>query len=103
MAVPLSAETARRVRILFRGDERDEAERMLIEKCADNLPFVEADDGTGIERLRYAALKVSDGKISRLHEALDLAKIDWRNLLMEAGFGEDEAAHLSWLPADSST
>ena len=103
MAVPLSAETARRVHILFRGDERDEAGKMLIEECADNLPLVDSDDGPGIERLRYAALKVSDGKISRLHEALALAKIDWRDLLMEAGFGEDESAHLDWLPADSST
>ena len=102
MAVLLSAETTRRVRIMFRGHERDEAERLLVQECADNLPFVEADDATGIERLRYAALKVSNGSLSRLRGAIDLAKVDWRDLLMEAGFGEDETAHLSWLPSDSS-
>ena len=76
---------------------------MLIDECADNLPLVEPDDGLEIERLRYAALKVSDGKLSRLREALALAKIDWRDFLMEAGFEEDESAHLRWLRDGPST
>ena len=33
-----------------------------------------------------------------IENAVALAKRDWRDLLMAAGFGEDIHAHMSWLP-----
>jgi len=33
-----------------------------------------------------------------LLEAIELAKADWRDLLMAAGFGEDVRAHEFWIP-----
>jgi hypothetical protein len=50
------------------------------------------------ERLQFAALKLSEGNLDKLDRAVALAKIDWRDLLMAAGFGEDIKAHLAWLP-----
>ena len=46
-----------------------------------------------LERLRYAALKLSGGRLDALREAVELARIDWRDLLMGAGFGYDVHAH----------
>jgi hypothetical protein len=94
----LSSETRRRLDILFRGEEREEAARLLAEQCGNNLPFLEKLDEHGLERFQFAALKLSGGDLSRLRSAIDLARTDWRDLLMAAGFGEDTRAHLFWIP-----
>lgn len=98
----LSEGTKRRLQLLFRGEECDQAEKVLVDECGDNLPFIESNDESGIERLRFAALKVSEGKIGKLKEAVDLAKIDWRDLLMAADFGQDGTAHLNSQPGESA-
>jgi hypothetical protein len=41
-------------------------------------------------------LKLSEGNLDKLNRAVALAKTDWRDLLMAAGFGEDIKAHLAW-------
>ncbi len=41
------------------------------------------------------------GQLDKLEEAIKLAQIDWRDLLMAAGFGHDVEAHLKWLPTPS--
>ena len=46
-----------------------------------------------MERIRFGCVKLSDGRIHRLINAIDLAKADWRDLLMAADFGEDVNAH----------
>jgi hypothetical protein len=102
MSTPfLSSETQRRLDILFRQEDRAEAERLLAEQCGNNLPFLENLDEQGLERFQFAALKLSGGDLSRLLNAIDLAKTDWRDLLMAAGFGEDTQAHVYWMPATS--
>jgi hypothetical protein len=102
MATPvLSPETQRRLDILFRLEERAEAARLLAEQCGNNLPFLENLDEQGLERFQFAALKLSSGDLSRLRSAIDLAKTDWRDLLMAAGFGEDTRAHVYWIPTTS--
>jgi hypothetical protein len=52
--------------------------------------------------VRFAALKLSEGRLDRLEEAIKLAQTDWRDLLVAAGFAHDVEAHLNWLPAASS-
>jgi hypothetical protein len=75
-----------------------EAERLLAEECGRALPLVGKDaTPVSLERIRYAALRVSGGDLERLHQAVKLAQLDWRDLLMAAGFG-DVGAHLSWSP-----
>ena len=96
MPIPLTEETARRVARLFPSADRDLVSTLLVEQCGDNLPLV--DTAAGIERIRVAALKVSGGDLNALQRAITLAKQDWRDLLMAAGFGHDASAHKSWWP-----
>jgi hypothetical protein len=51
-----------------------------------------------IERIRFAVLKLSAGDLKALQRAIDLAKIDWRDVLVAAGFCSDVTAHKSWWP-----
>ncbi len=96
--VALSKETKRRVRILFHGKDAIVATTLLTNECGSNLPFCENWGPLELERLRFAALKISDGTLDRLRQAIELAQTDWRDLLMAAGFGEDVKAHENWLP-----
>jgi hypothetical protein len=83
--------------MLFGHRHREEAARLLVEECGNNLPSSEKLDAYGLERCRFAALKLSGGRLDHLRDAVQLAKIDWRDLLMAAGFGEDVRAHERWL------
>ena len=58
-----------------------------------------------MERLWFAVLKLSFEQPERTDQAFQLAKADWRDLLMAAGFGMDlnahnklvgETCHLTW-------
>lgn len=71
---------------------------MLVDECGSNLPFLQNLDMFGLERFRFAALKMSAGDLDRLREAISVAQQDWRDLLMAAGFGQDLTAHERWLP-----
>lgn len=50
------------------------------------------------ERKIVAALKLSEGDLTKLRRAVEVAKEDWRDLLVAAGFGHDTRAHEQWLP-----
>jgi hypothetical protein len=99
MAPQLSPETRRRLDLLFCLESRAEAETLLVERCGNNLPFHEHANAFELERIRFAALKLSQGHLSELRRAVDLANVDWRDLLMAAGFG-DPTAHMLWLQPD---
>ncbi|MAE67902.1 MAG: hypothetical protein CMJ18_26920 [Phycisphaeraceae bacterium] len=96
--VPLSPRTTSRLRALFADEDRAEAERLLVEDCGDNLPFCEGSNASSLERIRFAVLKLSDGELPKLIEAIVLAQTDWRDLLVVAGFANDIHAHDSWHP-----
>lgn len=70
--------------------------RLLEEQCGQNLPFCADGTPESLQRLRFAALKVSAGKTVTLNEAVELAKIDWRDLLVWADFANDLEAHEKW-------
>jgi hypothetical protein len=58
------------------------------------------NDGMGaanIERIRCAALKLSEGSLDKLRTAVGVANTDWRDTLVAAGFGHSVTAHLTWL------
>lgn len=93
----LSVDTVKLVDQLFPLEERDIACELLAEQCGTNLPFLADAEPSGLERYRFAALKLSNGTIDGLRRAIALAKTDWRDLLMEAGFGLDVNAHRIWL------
>lgn len=95
---PLSPETRRRLNLLFAPDDRPAAEELLVNECGNNLPFCDNSDMFGLERIRFAALKLSDGDLDELRRAIQVAKQDWRDVLMAAGFGHQVRAHERWLP-----
>jgi hypothetical protein len=97
----LSTETEKRISLLFPPNEWQLVRTVLYEECGNNLPFLEKLDERKLERFQFAALKLSEGKLDKLNHAIALAKADWRDLLMAAGFGEDIDAHKSWLPAQT--
>jgi hypothetical protein len=94
----LSLTTRARVAALFRHEEVAEAERLLVEECADNLPLVARADPSSLEQLRFAAIRLSGGDLQRLRDAIRLARTDWRDLLVAADFAEDSHAHETWQP-----
>jgi hypothetical protein len=100
MAVPLTTDTERCVSRLFAESERAEAARLLQDECANNLPFLEKADAAGLERFRFAALKVSGGDLRKLEEAVAVAQQDWRDLLVAAGFANRLDAHRQWFSTE---
>ena len=95
----LSGEVSSRLEALFAGDDAELAAALLEAECGRNLPFCAAPDRARlIERIRIAALKLSAGKLDALESAVAMAKQDWRDVLVAAGFGEDTEAHLRWWP-----
>jgi hypothetical protein len=96
-SVDLSPQTVLRLERLFPAEAQERARQLLMVECGSNLPFFEGSDSVDLERVRYAALKVSEGQLEKLREAIELAKVDWRDLLVTAGFAHDPGAHKTWL------
>lgn len=81
----LSPKTQRRLSAAFPDPEsRRAAAAMLADECGNNLTFLERLDAHALERWHFAALKLSGGDLAKLRQAVELAKHDWRDLLMTA-------------------
>ena len=100
--VSLSSETCLRLNAIFAPADLNDAEILLVEECGRNLPFYENATPESLERIRFAAMKIANGSIDRLCDAIQLALIDWRDLLVSAGFANDVNAHLNWKPISGS-
>jgi len=69
---------------------------LLCDEAGNNLPFHKNSTPLDLERIHFAILKLSSGKLDRLKSAIELAKSDWRDLLVAAGFENDLNAHSVW-------
>jgi len=98
MAMRISPETEKRIALLFPPNEQELVRAVLSDECGNNLPLCETWNEVQLDRIRFAVLKLSRGKLDQFDRALALAKIDWRDLLVAANFAEDVKAHVSWLP-----
>jgi hypothetical protein len=98
MSVPLSDAVERRLALLFTGRGAEDARAALVDECAEKLPLCDATTPESLERIRIACLKLSGGHVTRLRAAIRDAQLDWRDVLMAAGFGHDVDAHSSWWP-----
>lgn len=96
--ISLSDATRQRLQCLFAGQGGERAEKLLLERCGDNLPGVATDYLQLAERIRFAVLKLSDGDVDKLQAAIAGAAVDWRDTLVAAGFESDTSAHLAWQP-----
>jgi hypothetical protein len=94
----LSEATWERLRTLFPPQHQEEAARLLADECGNNLPFCEDFSPVGLERIRFAVLKLSGGDMEELRISIEAAQGDWRDVLMWSGFGESVRAHESWYP-----
>jgi hypothetical protein len=95
---PLSPETLRRVALLFAPTDHAAAQALLVQECGNNLPLLGKFSMYELERVRFAALKLSNGSLAGLQKAVALANEDWRDLLVSAEFADDIKAHERWLP-----
>ncbi len=94
----LTPGTQLRIALLFSPANREYVSASMREECGSHLPFLDSADRLGLERVRFAVLKLSGGDLVELQRALDLAKQDWRDVLASCGFGDDIHAHSSWWP-----
>ena len=86
--MPISQRTRQHIDILFAPSERSTAETLL----AGLYPISSPRD---TERVHFGALRLSRGKVTELAE---IVRLDWRDILVGARFGDDVNAHETWVP-----
>jgi hypothetical protein len=96
--VPISPRTVSHVSALFAPQDVAAAKNLLEVDCGNQLPFLQDGTPESLERIRFAVLRLSNGDLGRLRDAIAEAKNDWRDVLMGAGFGFDPRAHELWQP-----
>jgi len=85
MALPLSPNIVKAVEKLFSDMHKEEVVRLLTEQCAENLQNCKNEDEYELEDLRFRVLKLSEGNIEKLRDAVRMANEDWRDLMGAAG------------------
>lgn len=80
MPLRLSPDTEAVVNSLFVPQDRDEAVRLLVNECGNNLPNSKNEDEYQLEDLRLQVLCLSKGDLKKLVTAIDIAKQDFREL-----------------------
>src|SRR5262245_10683007 len=90
----LNMHTIVRVERLFKWADRKKAQDLLLQWSDQRFCDVPSE----AERVRFAALKVSGGDLTKLAEAIELANQDYRDLLLGAGFAQHPEDHQRWWP-----
>jgi hypothetical protein len=85
-SVPLSEEVESRIQAMFSGDVARESARRMLQEYQTEPWHGE------VERVRIGILRICQGSLERMRRLVDVAKRDYRDLLMLA----------EYLPADSS-
>ncbi len=94
--IPLSNNTQKLVMRIVPNEFQEKVIKLLENECADNLPFLEDSTPESIERFRFAVLKIGKRNLSKIETAIDLAKQDWRDLLVAAKFANSVETHKLW-------
>lgn len=98
---PMPEVSPRLLRRIWQDFPRHEA---TVQQCLESLGGL-LEDSDASERILGAIVRVAHGRLDRLHQALELARADWRDVLVAAGLADaDWPARLTeWLgPADYS-
>lgn len=72
----------------FPNQNRSEVIDLLEKKIGTNLPFRKNDSAEELERVRLAVLKLAHGKIDELRRQIDIANVDWRDVINAAEYPE---------------
>ena len=94
--IPLSERTQSLISRMFSKSDGIVVSDILYRAVSDNLPFCTDSTPEQMERIRFAILKMTMQSPLNLAVGIHLAQTDWRDLLMEVGFGEDVTQHLTW-------
>lgn len=95
-ALPITIMTHRVLHAVFPPALWERLEKTLMFECGP-LQVHSPDFGReAMERIWLATLKQSNGSIDAFEDAVLLAQTDWRDLLVNAEFSNDLAAHLIW-------
>ncbi len=95
--VPLTRRTAALVQRVAGSADAERLGRRLLEEIpgATDTGF-HGPARDLLERIRISVLRLLHEGDQREDRVFDLARVDWRDLLMAAGHGEDVAAHEEW-------
>jgi len=102
MLEDITLKTEQLVDKIFTADEKLLVISLLIDECGLNMATLPTGKGNSkkilafLERIRFAVLKLSEGNLTTFERAIKLANIDWRDLLVYAGFESDINAHNDW-------
>ncbi|MBD3675917.1 MAG: hypothetical protein HUJ26_20605 [Planctomycetaceae bacterium] len=96
MNIPLSEKTSQAAAVLFSEPVRTRIMTRLLQEVSDNIPWHENSNPERLERIRFSILKLIAEDAAKEDNAFRLAKKDWRDLLMEAGFGHATVEHEKW-------
>ena len=98
MPVQLSPETEKRIALLFPPDEQERVRASLEDVASHCIRAPYERSEREVERILFAVLKLSEGKLDKLGTAIKEAIKDYRDVLVWAGFASDIQAHKKWLP-----
>jgi len=90
----LSPKVEVRLFLLFPPDQQEQARTTLMNECGTDIPGWK---NAVLERFRCAALKLSDGTLGKSQGAVNLARVDFGDVLMAFGFGEVDT-YAAWRP-----
>ena len=99
--VPLSEGARQRLPLVFAPEDRRPAQQLLENECGAGIGDF-GDAPAAYDRVRFAAMKASHGRLEGLRRAVAMARTDWRDLLVEAGFADDATAYERWMVPGST-
>jgi hypothetical protein len=94
--IPLSKKTKQAAEILLAEGVRSRVEERLVADTSEGIPLWQELTPEGLERIRFAVLKLIAQNPKNENIAFKYAKVDWRDLFMAAGFGESATEHERW-------
>lgn len=86
--VVLTPLVIKKVQQSFLPDQQSEALGLIEKECGRNLPFSAGDSAEGLERVRLAVIKLAGGILEELQRQIDIARVDWRDVLSSAEYPE---------------
>ena len=92
----LTRDTEKVVDSLFECDEAKTLKDRLKEELSGDLPLTAFSTPESRERVWLAVIKKCNETLNPWDTWFELAKLDWRDILMAADFGHDTTAHIRW-------
>lgn len=96
MLIPLSRRCEKVAARLFDEPRCTHVKNRLLAEASENIPFHENSDSAGMDRIRFAIMKLISKPNTDEDLIFELAKRDWRDLLVAAGFGYSADEHNKW-------